>query len=116
MKRLMNCSLFATTAFAVALSLSAHATLLEFDLNANFGDTDAGGDVQIQITEAATSGDVHVTVVNNTLGFVDNLYLNYSPVADIANAVIYNFDDGSGTVAQPAKACRSTCQPRVRCL
>jgi hypothetical protein len=96
------CSLLVAGLLSAFSSLPAHATILQFDLNFNFGAEDAGGNVLVTITEAATQGDVHITVVNQTLGFINDLFLNYTPIADIANATISNFDDGSGTVQQPA--------------
>lgn len=87
-----------------ACTTSARATVLEFDLNFNFGTVDAGGDVLVSITEAATAGDVTITVTNNTLGFLNDMFLNYSPPSDIAGATISNFDDTVGTVTQPTVA------------
>ena len=94
-------SLIVTGVLSILSSLPAQATLLQFDLNYNFGTADAGGDVLISIYEAATPGDVTITVVNNTLGSLNDMYLNYSPRADIANATIYNFDNTAGTVGRP---------------
>lgn len=85
-----------------AMIPSAGATVLDFDLNYNFGTVDAGGDVLVSITEAATAGDVAITVTNHTLGFLNDLSLNYSPSSDIANATIYGFDVTVGTVGEPS--------------
>ena len=83
-------------------SLPAHATVLQFDLNYNYGTVDAGGDVLVTITDAATAGDVTISVVNNTLGFLNDLFLNYNPSSDIANATLYNFGATTGVVGQPS--------------
>jgi hypothetical protein len=77
----------------------ASATLLTFDLNFNFGAVDAGGDVIVTIEEAAASGDVHITVTNNTLGFMNDLFLNYSPSANLAGATVENF---TGPASEPS--------------
>ena len=107
-------------------SLPAHATVLHFDLNHNYGAVDAGGDVLVTITEAATAGDVRISVVNNTLGFLNDLFLNYNSEeqwpfhdraglgflnnlflkfdanSDIAHATIHNFGATTGVVGQPS--------------
>jgi hypothetical protein len=85
--------------FASAVTLRAEAAVV-FDLNYNFGTVNAGGDVIVTITDAG--GNVTIAVTNNTQGFISDLYLNYDPNADLANANILNFSDGSYDVAQPS--------------
>ena len=86
--------------FTSAVSVRAEAGLVDFDLNYNFGTVNAGGDVLVTITDAG--GNVTISVTNNTQGFIKDLYLNYSPSADLANATILNFSDGSFDVTQPS--------------
>lgn len=91
-----------TIALAALLATSsAHAAFLTFDLNHNYGTVDAGGNVIVNITEAATAGDVHISVSNFTLGFVNELYFNYSPTAHLAGGTTYNFLATSGIVGTP---------------
>lgn len=88
-------------ALCVFGTLRANATLLTFDLNVNFETVNAGGDVIVAITEAATAGNVTITVTNNTEGFLNDLYLNYTPNGNLAGATVLNFDDTLGIVTQP---------------
>ncbi len=84
---------------ASAVASRAEADVI-FDLNYNFGAVNAGGDVIVTITDA--SGNVTINVTNNSAGFISDLFLNYSPSADLSGATIANFSDGSYDVAQPA--------------
>ena len=101
MKRSMTAPLTlavaAVLASAVAVPAQADVT---FDLNYNFGSVNAGGDVIVTITDKG--GSVNVAVTNNTQGFISDLYLNYNPSSDLANASISNFQDPASDVAQPS--------------
>jgi len=81
---------------------NAQATLLSFDLNHNYGTVDAGGNVAVTITEAATAGDVHIAISNFTLGFLNEIYFNYAPNTDIAGGTVYNFLATNGVVGNPS--------------
>ena len=82
-------SLLVAGVLSALSSLPAHATVLLFNLNYNYGAVDARGDVLVTITDAATAGAVTISVINNTLGFLNDLFLNYNPSSDIANATLY---------------------------
>ena len=104
----MNRSLNLSTALALAGLISivgalpAQASPVMFDLNYNFGTVNAGGDVIVTIADAA-SGNVSITVTNNTQGFINDLFLNYSPSASLAGATVMNFIEGSSSdVTSPA--------------
>jgi len=94
---------FAAVAGTLACS-GANATLLNFDLNFNFGAVDAQGNVLVSITEAPTAGNVRITVTNNTQGFINDLWLNYSPNANLAGSTIMNFSATTGIVSSPSVA------------
>src|SRR4051812_28055323 len=81
---------------------SAQASLLTFDLNTNYGSGSAGGDVLVTITEAVTAGGVHFNITNLALGFLNEIYFNYSPNADIASGIISNFAATNGFVGTPS--------------
>ena len=97
---LLALSFAALLAFAVALPAEADVVL--FDLNYNFGTVNAGGNVIVTITDSA--GNVTIAVTNNSAGFISDLYLNYSPPADLAGATVANYSDGSFDVSQPGVA------------
>ena len=86
---------------ASAIALRAEAGVV-FDLNYNFGTVNAGGDVIVEITDGADGNDVTIAVTNNSAGFISDLFLNYSPNADLAGATITSFNDGSFDVAKPS--------------
>jgi len=86
--------------FASAAALRAEASVVMFDLNHNFGTVNAGGDVIVTITDAG--GNVTIAVTNHSGGFINDLFLNYSPSANLAGATIANFSDGLYDVSQPA--------------
>ena len=83
----------------LASALAVPAEALVFDLNYNFGAVNAGGDVVVTIVDA--SGSVHITVQNNSAGYLSDLFLNYNPSANLAGAAISNFNDGASDVTEP---------------
>src|SRR4030095_3499938 len=85
--------------FAIATALPSEAGPLTFDLNYNFGTVNAGGDVIVTIVDA--SGNVTITVTNNSQGFINDLFLNYSPSDDIETAPVATFSGGVLDVSQP---------------
>ncbi|MES2356580.1 MAG: PEP-CTERM sorting domain-containing protein [Pseudomonadota bacterium] len=87
---------------------NAQATLLSFDLNQNYGTVDAGGNVTVNITEAATAGNVHIDISNFTLGFLNEIYFNYAPNPDIAGGTISNFFATNGIVGNPSVTYNAT--------
>jgi hypothetical protein len=84
---------------ASTLAIRSDASVVTFDLNYNFGTVNAGGDVLVTIEDE--SGDVKISVTNNTLGFINDLFLNYSPSTDLAGATVKNFSDGTDDVTAP---------------
>ena len=92
---------FLAAAFAAAVlaSAPAAANTVLFDLNFNFGTVSAQGDVTVSVSDAG-NGNVNVTVHNGTAGFLNDLFLNYSPSSDLATAAITNFSGGS--ITQPS--------------
>jgi len=102
MKRRLNLCVAASLAACLASTIAVHAEadVVTFDLNRNFGAVNAGGNVLVTITDA--SGNVTIAVTNNSAGYIKDLFLNYSPSADLtAGATIANFSDGSWDVSQP---------------
>jgi hypothetical protein len=102
MKRKLKPSIAATLAALLAstLALGAEASVVTFDLNYNFGAVNSQGNVIVTITDA--SGNVTISVTNNSAGFISDLFLNYNPSSDLAGATITGFDDIAGVVSQPS--------------
>jgi hypothetical protein len=102
MNRKLKPSIAATLAALLAstLALGAEASVVTFDLNYNFGAVNSQGNVIVTITDA--SGNVTISVTNNSAGFISDLFLNYNPSSDLAGATITGFDDIAGVVSQPS--------------
>lgn len=82
---------------------NADALPLTFDLD-TYANGNAGGEVVVTISEAATAGDVRIEVTNNTQGFVSDLFLNYgggSTALAGATVNVQQTSGGDGVVAAP---------------
>jgi hypothetical protein len=76
----------------VFMPMVAGADTLTFVLDQNFGAVNAGGTVTVEITDAGVpAGDVKITVTNGTLGYLNELFLNYTTSADIANGAVGSY-------------------------
>ena len=98
--RRLSISLTAMT--LVFLPMMAGAATLTFVLDQNFGTVNAGGTVTVDITDDGVSaGDVKITVTNSTDGYLNDLFLNYTPTGDIAVGAVSAYTSIIGTSTQP---------------
>lgn len=82
----------------MSVALRTDAALLKFDLD-SYGLGNAGGNVVVTVEDA--SGDVKISMTNNTEGFITDLFLNYGTVGGLAGATVKDFDGGSDDVTPP---------------
>ena len=84
------------------MPMMAGAATLTFVLDQNFGAVNAGGPVTVDITdEGVSAGTVKITVTNGTDGFLNDLFLNYTPSADIGGGSVGSYTPITGASTTP---------------